>query len=220
MSYDEEQQRRSRVVVETPTARREVYQSQTVRTPEKTGYSTGVVAAVALTAMALTAIIFLFLMNRGDDATNTNVRVTTQPTPMTQAPIITTTTTGVQPTPVVIEQPPIVTTQPAPVVVSPPTSTTMPPVTSSAPTTSSTPAPPDDSEIRARVNTAIQKDPDLSATGIIAEFSDGKATLTGSVASPDLKNRATRLAMTIKGVRRVDNQITVTGGAAEPATTP
>ena len=217
MSYDEEQQRRSRVVVETPTARREVYQSQTVRTPERSGYSTGMVAAVALTAIAATAIIFLFLMNSGDDDTNTNIRVTTQPTPMTQAPIITTTPIT-QPTPIIIEQAPIV-TQPAPVVMPPTGTTTMPPVTTTAPPASSSPAPPDDTEVRARVNTAIQKDPDLSTTGIIAEFSDGKATLTGSVSSPDLKNRAARLALTVRGVRRVDNQITVTG-AAEPANTP
>ena len=217
MSYDEEQQRRSRVVVETPTARREVYQSQTVRTPERSGYSTGMVAAVALTAIAATAIIFLFLMNSGDDDPNTNIRVTTQPTPMTQAPIITTTPIT-QPTPIIIEQAPIV-TQPAPVVMPPTGTTTMPPVTTTAPQASSSPAPPDDTEVRARVNTAIQKDPDLSTTGIIAEFSDGKATLTGSVSSPDLKNRAARLALTVRGVRRVDNQITVTG-AAEPANTP
>ncbi|HEX8723466.1 MAG TPA: hypothetical protein VF736_22805, partial [Pyrinomonadaceae bacterium] len=66
MSYDEEQQKRSRVVIETPTARREVVQQQTVRypaPPERRGYSTGVLATVALLAIAATAIIFLFLTN-------------------------------------------------------------------------------------------------------------------------------------------------------------
>ena len=33
MSFDEEQQRKSRVVVETPNARREVVQTETTRTP-------------------------------------------------------------------------------------------------------------------------------------------------------------------------------------------
>lgn len=218
MSYDEEQQRRSRVVVETPTARREVYQTQTTRTPERSGYSTGVVAAVALTAIAATAIIFLFLMNRGNDATNTNVSVTAQPTPFVQPSIVVTQPPVTQPTPLVIEQPPVV-TQPAPIVVTPPASTIPSDTTVPPASTTTAPTPPDDTAIRARVNTAIQKDPELAATGILADFSDGKATLTGTVASPDLKRRAERLAMTVRGVRRVDNQITVTA-TPEPAATP
>src|SRR5215210_6601507 len=93
MSYDEEQQKRSRVVVETPTARREVVQQQTVRypAPERRGYSTGVVATVALLAIAATAIIFLFLTNSGDDKsseTNVNIRASAQPTPFAQAPVV------------------------------------------------------------------------------------------------------------------------------------
>ncbi len=60
MSYDEEQHRRSRVVVETPTARREVVQQQTVRYPERRAHSTGMVVTVALVAIAATAIVFLF----------------------------------------------------------------------------------------------------------------------------------------------------------------
>ena len=35
MSYDEEQQKRSRVVVETPNARREEYYARTSRAPER-----------------------------------------------------------------------------------------------------------------------------------------------------------------------------------------
>ena len=76
MSYDEEQQKRSRVVVETPNARREEYYARTSRVPERAGYSTGVVAVVALLAIAATALIMFFLMNRSD-ATNTNVSVAT-----------------------------------------------------------------------------------------------------------------------------------------------
>ena len=46
MSYDEEQQRKSRIVVETPHTRREVVHQQTTRIPEeRRGVSTGVVAA-------------------------------------------------------------------------------------------------------------------------------------------------------------------------------
>ena len=205
MSYDEEEQRRSRVVVETPTARREVVQTQTTRVPEKSGYSTGVVAAVALTAIAATAILFLFLMNRGDEPTNTNVRVaTTAPTPI-----------PTQPTPIIIQQaPPPVTTQPAPVIITQPptTTTTVPSTTAPAPVTTA-PSGSDDSSVQAKVSEKFQEDTDLSTTDVIATVISGKAVLTGRVKTPDLKRRAERLALSVKGVRTVDNQIIIEGSS-------
>ena len=39
MSYNEEQARRSRVVVDTPSGRREVEQTEAVRVPERSGVS-------------------------------------------------------------------------------------------------------------------------------------------------------------------------------------
>ncbi|HEX8475023.1 MAG TPA: BON domain-containing protein [Pyrinomonadaceae bacterium] len=218
MSQEEERQRRSRVVVETPTARREVVQTQTTtHVPEKSGFSTGMVAAVALTAIAATAIIFLFLMNREDDTRNTNVSVTTQATPIPQPSVIIQ-QPAVQPTPIIIEQPSTI-SQPAPVIIQQPapdtTTTSVPPATASAPAASV----PDDSAIQTRLSKTIQDDSTLAATDIIATFSDGKATLTGTVDSSNIKSRAERLAMTVKGVRRVDNQIVVSGGGAAATTT-
>lgn len=215
MSQDEEQQRsKSRVVVETPTARREVVQTRTTtHVPEKSGFSTGMVAAVALTAIAATAIIFLFLMNREDDTTNTNVRVTAQATPMVQPSVIIQQQPITQPTPIIIEQQAPMTTQPAPVIITQPA-----PDTTTAPPPAAAPSVPDDSAIQTRLSKAIQDDTTLAATDIIATFSDGKATLTGSVDSSNLKSRAERLALTVKGVRRVDNQITVSGAASASAT--
>ena len=120
MSYDEEQQRKSRVVVETPTSRREeVSYTHRERAPERSGYSTGMVAAVALTAIALTAFVLFFLMSDREDATNANTIVaTTAPTPIptAQTPIII--QQPVQQPPVIIEQP--ATMQPAPVIITPP----------------------------------------------------------------------------------------------------
>jgi hypothetical protein len=206
MSYDEEEQRRSRVVMETPTARREVVQTQTTRVPEKTGYSTGVVAAVALTAIAATAILFLFLTNREDEPTNTNVRVaTTAPTPI-----------PTQPTPIIIQQAPPVTTQPAPVIITqPPTTTTVPPTTA-PPTVTTAPSGSDDVSAQAKVSEKFQDDADLSTTDVIATVINGKATLTGRVKTQDLKRRAERLALSVKGVRTVDNQIIVQGSGTLP----
>lgn len=197
MSYDEEQQRKSRVVVETPTTRREeVSYTHRERAPERSGYSTGMVAAVALTAIALTAFVLFYLMNR-EDATNANTIVaTTAPTPLpaAQTPIII--QQPAQQPPVIIEQP--ATTQPAPVIITPPA-----------------PAPPaantglDDATIESQINRAFTDDPELSTLGITVTVSDGKATLIGSVATPETKSRVERLAKAIKGVRTVENKITV-----------
>ena len=210
MSYDEEQTKRSRVVVETPTERREVVQHQTVRYPEeRRGFSTGMVVTVALLAIAATAIIFLFLTNsRGDSETNVNIRTSaTQPTPMTQTPIIVS-QPATQPTPIIITQPAPV-SQPAPVIIQqapPPTSTTTAPPATTAPVAPAH----DDVSLQANLDKALADDTELSAAGVTATIINGRAGLTGTVNSDALKHKAERLAYAIKGVTGVDNHITVT----------
>src|SRR5215204_5538381 len=161
MSYDEEQQKRSRVVIETPTARREVVEQRTVRQPgyyppERRGYSTGVLATVALLAIAATSIIFLFLTNSRDDSStevNINARTSaaTQPTPLTQAPIVVQTPLT-QPTPIIIQQAPQ--TVPAPVIIqAPPTTdpaTTAPPASTAPP--AAAPAANDDATLQTKID--------------------------------------------------------------------
>jgi len=210
MSYDEEQQRKSRIVVETPHTRREVVHQQTTRIPEeRRGVSTGVVAAVALTAVALTALLFLFLTNRSD-ATNTNVNLALQPTPLptqqTTLPPVTQ-----QPTPYVV--PPSTTYQPPPTI-------NMPPMTSTAPPPA-TPTPVDDIGLQDRIRQRVLADRELSTAAISVDVVNGKATLSGTVGSQSLKDRARRLA-SIPGVRSVDNKITVAGDTsdASPSASP
>jgi hypothetical protein len=214
MSYDEEQQKRSRVVVETPTARREVVEQQTVRYPqEKRGYSTAVVATVALLAIAATAIIFLFLTNSRDDSAQTNVNIrtaATQPTPFAQPPVIVQ-QPATQPTPIIIQQPPPVnTTAPAPVIIqqAPPaasTTTAPPPTTSSAPPASGR----DDTSLQQKIDKAFADDPDISAATVDATVINGRVSLMGTVNSEAVKRRAERLAYAVKGVLGVDNKIVV-----------
>jgi hypothetical protein len=219
MSQDEEQTRRSRVVVETPTARREVVQQQTVRYPaeERRGYSTGMVATVALLAIAATAIIFLFLTNSRDDSANTNVNIrttaATQPTPVTQAPVMVQ-TPMTQPTPVIIQQvpAPVTMTQPAPVIIqqAPPpagASTTAP----AAPPATAPAAGNDDSSLQTKIDKAFADDPNVSAASVDALVVNGRVKLTGTVNSDAVKQRAERLAYAVKGVLGVDNKIVVTG---------
>jgi hypothetical protein len=211
MSYDEEQHKRSRVVVNTPTERREVVHQQTTRYPERSGFSGGMVAAVALTAIAATAIIFLFLMNRGDEASETNINLrtstATQPTPVAQVPVIVQQTPMTQPTPIIIQQP---ASAPPVIIQAPPTTTTTttaPAATTTAPATSASGT--DDTSLQLKVETAFRDDPDISVTSVIATVLDGKATLTGEVKTPALKQKAERLVRTVKGIASVENKITV-----------
>ncbi|MDT5272763.1 MAG: hypothetical protein QOH49_4949 [Acidobacteriota bacterium] len=211
MSHDEEQQKRSRVVIETPTARREVVEQQTVRyPPERRGYSTGILATVALLAIAATAIIFLFLTNSRDDSseTNVNIRAAAQPTPFAQAPVMVQ-TPMTQPTPIIIQQAPQ--TVPAPVIIqAPPTTTTAPPPVSTAPAA----APPanDDATLQTKIDKAFADDSSVSAAVIDATVVNGRVRLSGTVNSDAVKQRAERLAYAIKGVLAVENKITVSAG--------
>ena len=211
MSYDEEQQKRSRVVVETPTARREVVHQQSVRYPqERRGHSTGMVVAVALVAIAATAIAFLFLTTSRDDSSQTNVNVrsaaATQPTPFAQPPVIVQTPMTL-PTPVIIQAPPpTTTTAPAPVIIQAPPATgtaTAPPATTSAPPAH------DDAALQTKLDKAFSDDPQISAASIDATVVNGRVRLAGTVGSEAVKQHAERVAYSIKGVLGVDNKIVV-----------
>lgn len=234
MSYDEEHQKRSRVVIETPTARREVVEQRTVRQPapgyypppERRGYSAGILATVALLAIAATSIIFLFLTNSREDSTtevNINARTAAaQPTPFAQAPVLVQTPAPL-PTPIIVQQvPPPTTTVPAPVIIqAPPTTTdpaaTAPPTTTAPPASSAPPAAPsasDDSTLQTKIDQAFAADQTVSAAVINATVVNGRVRLSGTVNSDAVKQRAERLAYNVRGVLGVDNRIVVT--AATP----
>ncbi len=220
MSYDdEEQQRKSRVVVETPTARREVTQTETRRIPEdKSGFSTGMVALVAITAVAITALLFFFLTRDDAPANNNNLAVRTQPTQPTaiiqQAPPTTTT----QP-PTIIQQAPPTTTQAPPVIITQPAPGT---TTSASPSaggsTAGAPGTTDDLSLEDNVRRRITGDSTLASAEITVRVSNGRVRLEGSVGSQELKQRAEDLARR-GGARSVENRITVTEGMEPSSTT-
>jgi hypothetical protein len=208
MSYDEEQQKRSRVVVETPSERREVVHQQTRRYPDRQGFGAGTVVAVALTAIALTSIVFLFLMNSGDDSTEANINIRTAdlaPTPLAQVPVmVQQTPLPAMPTPIVIPQPPPVIIQQAPV---DPATVAPPPATvREAPSTSTVT---DDTALQLKIEQSFRADPEIAVSNIFATVIGGKATLTGEVKSPALKQRAERLVREVKGIGSVENRVTV-----------
>jgi len=207
MSQDEEQQRKSRVVVETPTSRREEVYTRTTRTPEPDrgdGFSTATVAIVALVAIAATALILFFWMNSGTDATNTNVNIATAaPTPIPTAPTPIFLPQQPQQAPIIIEQP---AQQPAPVIIQQPA----PPASAPAGAANSGT---DDATLESRLNRSYTDDPEL--VGITVTVINGKATLIGAVKTQGAKDRAERLANNLRGVNNVDNKLMIEGGMEE-----
>jgi hypothetical protein len=205
MSYDEEQQKRSRVVIETPTARREVVQTTTARTPERRGISTGVVAALVIGTVALVTLLFLFILNRQNTGTEVNANVQTAERPVQQQPvIIQQQPTPLPQTPIIIQQPATTTAQPPVIIEQPAPATTAPEPARSSGT--------DDSSIQSAIDKKMAEDAALSTVGVTATVLDGKVTLIGTVNTQALKNQVERLVKAVKGVRTVDNQIIVSAG--------
>jgi hypothetical protein len=196
MAYDEEQARRSRVVVETPNERREVVHSQSVRNPDSNGISAGMVGVLVVVAIALITMLVLFWMSSQPTTDNANLTAQQPPTVVQQpAPV--------QQPPVIIQQP-APATQPAPIIVSPPAGGS----TSSASTTTAESVNMD-STVQSAIDKRLMDDPELSTLGITASVIDGKVTLIGTVKTEALKAQAERVVKRIKGVKAVDNQIIV-----------
>ena len=191
MAYDEQEAKSSRVVVETPNARREVVHSQSVRTPDGSGISAGMVGVLVVVAIALITMLVLFYMNSQQQPTDQAVATQQQ-----QPPPPTVIQQPAQQPPVIIQQP-APATQPAPIVVTPPAGG----VTESAPNI--------DSTVQAAIDKALTDDPTFTNLGITATVLDGKVTLLGTVKTDDLKNQAERMVRKIKGVKSIDNQILV-----------
>jgi len=195
MAYDEEQARRSRVVVETPNERREVVSSQSVRTPDNSGISAGMVGVLVVVAIALITMLVLFWLSSQPSTTdNANLAAQQQPTTVVQQPA------PVQQPPVIIQQP-APATQPAPIVVTPPAGGAIAPADTANM----------DSTIQAAVDKKLSDDPEISTLGITATVLNSKVMLIGTVKTQELKTRIERMVKQVKGVKEVDNQISVIG---------
>ncbi len=194
MAYDDEQARKSRVVVETPNTRREVTTTEAVRN-DRGGVSGATVGIIVVVAVALITIVVLFLMNnQNTDTVNANL----SEQPVQQQPVIVQ-----QPAQ---QQPPVIIQQPAPVTAAQP-----PVIIQQAPSSGSTSTGSADSGIQAAIDKKIADDPVLAGLGITATVLDGKVTLTGTVKDETLKTQVERAIRSIRGVRQVDNQIVAMG---------
>ena len=190
MAYDEEQARKSRVVVETPNERREVVHSQSVR--DNSGISAGMVGVLVVVAIALITMLVLFWLSSQPTTEETAV-ATQQPPTVIQQPA------PAQQPPVIIQQP-APATQPAPIVVTPPSggATSMPAESVNI-----------DSTVQAAIDKRLADDPEFSTLGITASVINGEVTLLGVVKTAELKTSIERAVKQIKGVKKVDNQISV-----------
>lgn len=194
MAYDDEQSKRSRVVVETPNSRREVMHTEAVHN-DRGGMSGATVGVIVVLAIALITVVVLFLMNgQNTDTANANLAEQQQPA---QQPVIVQQPAQQQQPPVIIQQPATTANQP-PVIINQPASG------GSAPANTS-----NDGAVQTAVDQTISDDPTLSALGITATVLDGKVTLTGTVKSEGLKSQLDKTIRLIKGVKQVDNQIVV-----------
>ena len=194
MAYDDEQSRKSRVVVDTPTSRREVTHTEAVRN-DRGGMSGATVGVIVVVAIALITIVALFLMN-GQSNANANANLAAQQAAQQPPP-----TTIIQ-QPAQQQQPPVIIQQPA---------ANQPPVIMSQPAASGGSAVnnSNDGPVQTAIDKKIGEDPTLSGLGITATVLDGKVTLTGTVKSEALKSQLDRTIRTIRGVKQVDNQIVV-----------
>jgi|SRR5215813_7128104 len=179
-----------RVVVDTPTTRREEVHSEAVRDPGRSGVSGAALAAIVIGVIALAAIIILFALNRQQDTANENMAAQQPPQTIVQQPA---------------QQPPVIVQQPAqqpPVIIN-----GQPAPASGGATTSGL----DDSSVQAAIDKKFIDDPKLASLGITTTVLNGKVTLMGSVHSAVDKSLAERAVRNIKGVKSVDNQISVLG---------
>jgi hypothetical protein len=192
MAYDEEQARRSRVVVETPNERREVVHTQSVR--DNSGISAGMVGVLVVVAIALITMLVLFWMSSQPSTDNANLAAQQPPTTVVQQPA------PVQQPPVIIQQPAPVTTQPAPIVVTPP---------APAGGTTATDNMNMDSTVQAAIDKKLSDDPEISQLGITASVVNGKVMLIGTVKTEAMKAQIEKMVKQVKGVKAVDNQISV-----------
>ena len=196
MAYVEQQAEHRRIVVETPNARREEVHSEAVRYPDRSGGVSGAaLAAIVIGVIALAAIIILFVMNQQQNDANANVAQMPPQTTIVQQPA--------QQPPVVVQQP-APATQPAPVIIN-----AQPAPATSGGATTATSSGPDDGSIQAAIDKKLNNDPTLSTLGVTATVLNGKVTLVGMVKTEALKSQVERAVRNVKGVKSVDNQISV-----------
>jgi type II secretory pathway pseudopilin PulG len=198
-----EYEERRTVIEDVPAGRRPVVETQYDSVVhERRGLSGAAIAALVIAAIAAAVLITMMIVNSNNQTRESQLELerdraraaaqsaSQQAPPQSQPPVVVVPPAQPQPSTVVV----------------PPTVTV--PSASPAPSTSSTPAV-SDASIEVDVTTKMLDDQELRAHPLDVKFADGTATLSGNVPSEEIKVRAEKVAKTVKGVRRVVNNITV-----------
>jgi hyperosmotically inducible periplasmic protein len=198
--------REKRTVIDIPVERPRVVETEPVIETEydhiiheRRGISGAAVAAIVVAAMVAAIFITLLIVNNQQQSREDELAIERERAAAAERRAA---QSAQQPQPL---QPPQVVvvpqTQPSTVTVPVPSQ----PAPSASPSTSAT----SNLSIEVDVNSRLLDDPDLRSHPITVRLENGSATLSGSVPSEALKLRAEKLAMSVKGVRRVVNNITV-----------
>jgi hypothetical protein len=177
------------IVVNQPPVQREFVQTESVYVPESRGFSGLAVAALVIGAVALVTVLFLVILNNQSQA---NDNATASRDTQQQQPIVVQQPAAQQP--VVVQQPG---TAPAPIVVQQP----------AAPPAADTMAL--DTGIQTEFERQMMDNDLWAGLSVTANSVGGTVTLKGTVASAKLKADIEKMARAIKGVKSIDNQITV-----------
>jgi hypothetical protein len=180
--------RRSRIVIETPTARNQRGARPVARQPRPGGREV-IVALTVIAAAALATFIALFLTSRPYNPMTS----TLAPVQAIPAGSLATPSPRMSPG-----------TSPSP------QHNQVSGATPSPETASETATIPDDAGIQSQIERTLAADPTLSKLDVSTLVENGKVTIVGSVRSTDLKQRVERVLRAVKGVISVDNQLVVT----------
>ena len=184
-----------RVVVSGPGEHRETVTARTETAPREFSMSPGTVAVLILLALIAVGIAFYVVSNKNaNEAANRQAMLEAaqqnqQPPPP-----------AVVPAPV--QQPPVIIQQPAPAAQAP-VIVQQPPAQTGMKESSVL----DDTTIQDAATKRLTEDSALAAVSVTVI--DGRATLTGTIDTTELKSRAERVVKAVRGVKSIDNKIVV-----------
>jgi hypothetical protein len=179
------------VVVSGPNSRRETI-TETVRTePKEFRLSPGTMALIGGLAL-LALLLTLYAINNKNANEEANRRAMLEASQLNKEQVVPPVSAPPAQQPVIIQQPPV---QQPPVVVQQP----------AAVVGSEKPNPLDDVTIQDAAIKRLTDETDLATVTITVI--EGKAILTGTVDSQELKSKAERVVRSVRGVKTVDNKI-------------
>src|SRR5215475_5665153 len=179
--------KRARPIVET-------HRDSVVR--ESRGMSGGAIAALVLASIAVGVLIAMLIVNT--QQRNRDEELAQERERMAAAQ-------QAQPSPQPLQQP----IQQPPIVVTPQPSATPVPVASPSQPAPAPSAQPSSTQLEVDVNTKFLDDQDLRTHALDVKVTGGTAVISGQVPTDELKERAEKIARSVKGIRSVINSIVV-----------